>query len=65
VKTNNLKLTRAALLALVAGLSLPATSPGWADNTPTARALASTTTNASMATRLAWDRVGSQERTFV
>jgi hypothetical protein len=65
VKTFNLKFMRVMLLALVAGFSPLTTAPSWADTTPTVQAPSAPAPIVSSATRLAWDRVGSQERSFV
>lgn len=63
MKKTNLNLMRAALLALLASASLLASAPGRAESAPAAQAPTSPAP-VTTETRVAWDRVGSPERTF-
>jgi hypothetical protein len=64
VKTFSLKFTHASLFALVAALTLLTSTPSRADNAPTVQAPPPPAPAVSVDTRLAWDRVGSQDRGF-
>lgn len=63
MKTTNLKFMHAALLALVAGASLLAAAPSRAENAPAVQA-PTPPAPATTETRVAWDRVGSPDRSF-
>ncbi len=64
MKTFNLKFTHASLIALAAAMTLLASTPSWADSAPAVQAPPPPAPAVSAEPRLAWDRVGSQERGF-
>ncbi len=64
MKTNNLKFMHATLLALVAGATLLAAAPSRAESTPAVQAPMPPAPTVTAETRVAWDRVGSPDRTF-
>ncbi len=64
MKKTNLNLMRAALLALLASASLLASAPGRAESAPAAQAPTPPAPTVTAETRVAWDRVGSPDRTF-
>jgi hypothetical protein len=64
VKTFNLKSMHATFLALAAGIALLSAAPSRAESSPTVQAQTPPAPVVAQDIRVAWDRVGSSDRTF-